>query len=158
MTKQEIEESVRVLENFTTNICDKFGIENDDEVLEVRDYITEREFGEGSKEWEVELSKRNKGIILYLMHFKICNDVFPTIEVDTINRKIKFEISYDGGDNKLFINMLNGTCLQNLKSLLPHINMLVCKIIDLSQSFDQHNSEEFLQTLQRDFTINEVLD
>tara|TARA_R110000772_G_scaffold2855_3_gene10442 strand:- start:2512 stop:2979 length:468 start_codon:yes stop_codon:yes gene_type:complete len=154
MNKQDIEESVKSLENFTTNICSKFDIENDDEVLEVRDYVTIRKF---KKKFDQSIFEKNEGNILYLMHFKICDDVFPIIEMDTIHRKIRFEVDSEGGS--IYLNMLDdGSCLQNLKSVLPYFKMLVCKLIDYKQSLNQHNSDEFLQTLQRDFVINEVLE
>lgn len=154
MNKQDIEESVKSLENFTTNICSKFDIENDDEVLEVRDYVTIRKF---KKKFDQSIFEKNEGNILYLMHFKICDDVFPIIEMDTVHRKIRFEVDSEGGS--IYLNMLDdGSCLQNLKSVLPYFKMLVCKLIDYKQSLNQHNSDEFLQTLQRDFVINEVLE
>jgi hypothetical protein len=40
MNKQDIEESLKLLENFTLNICKKFDIEEVDDVLEVRDYTS----------------------------------------------------------------------------------------------------------------------
>jgi hypothetical protein len=84
--------------------------------------------------------------------------VFPSIKLDTKKRTIEFDLSYHNGEDNLFIKMLEGTCLNNLKTILPHFNMIICKIIDYKQSIDQHNTEGFRQTLQREFSINEVLE
>tara|TARA_R110000772_G_scaffold2410_1_gene8281 strand:- start:10366 stop:10827 length:462 start_codon:yes stop_codon:yes gene_type:complete len=153
MNIQDIEESIKLLEEFTLDICEKYDIHIDDELLEVRDYVTETEF---ETEFDKTIFTKNKGIILYLMHFKICNDVFPIIHLNTTNRTIKFEMS--GQDDSLYIRMFDdGNCLDNLKSVLPHFNMIICKLIDYKQSISQFSNNGFLQSLKREFIMNDLI-
>ena len=151
------------IQDFGEEIRIKCNLKKGNDLLEIRDYVTEisLEKSKSLKDQEKTNFNERKGTLIYLFHCEIYDDIFFNITVDFNGHEISL-------DNIAYLNSSDSTSVKynmekdisfsyNLNMALYIFKKVIFNLINYVESIYYVESDDFKKMIKRDMALENVL-